>query len=142
MNKALQETNSAQQETNNAQQETNNAQQITNQDLRFKIEAQDGKIKALDNYIEEKIIPMYKVNVQTDLVKKISKLLGSKLSDEESASNDKKHSVNRLECFVSRLEEKDFRKSCSDLDHKYFTMLKKHYSSVRKIDFSKPLSER
>lgn len=127
---------------NEAQQKTNKAQQETNEDLRSTIRVQDGKIKTLNSYLEDTVISIYMVNLMTDFAKSLSRLQGEKLSKGGSASNDKDHSVTRLEAFVTRLEEKQFKKLCPDLDRRYFTTLEKHYSTFVKISHPKNLSER
>lgn len=95
---------------NEAQQKTNKSQQETNEDLRSTIRVQDGKVKTLNSYLEDTVISIYKVNLMTDFAKSLSRLQGEKLSKGGSASNDKDHSVTRLEAFVTRLEEKQFKK--------------------------------
>lgn len=127
---------------NEAQQKTNKAQQETNEDLRSKIRVQVGKIETLNSYLEDTVISIYKVNLMTDFAKTLSQLQGEKLSKGESARNDEDHSVTRLEAFVTRLEEKQFKKLCPNLDRRYFATLQEHYSTVSKISHPKNLSER
>ena len=64
---------------------------------------------------------MYRVNLQTQFVKDISGSLGAKLSNEESAGNDKKHSVNRYEVFVDNFGKRDPPVSWFRIEHTQYS---------------------